>query len=109
MESVTVEVISTLGLLVSIVLTAFVNRRVGRVAEDARSARGQLENDHQSDPAFTSNLREDMDEKHRMQMREIRTLGKDLGGMRAELRILHAEDQATNRRLDDHIREGHRS
>lgn len=107
MESIAITAITTLGTLVSIVLTAFVNRRVGKVAADAATSRAQLENDHEEDPELTSNIREDMDNKHSEQMREIRTLGKDIGGIRADIRILHQNDQATNGRLDDHIREGH--
>ncbi|MFZ4843962.1 hypothetical protein [Mycetocola saprophilus] len=101
------EAISTIGVLASIILTALVNRRVGRVAKDARSSRAQLENDHQADPALTSNLREDMDEKHRESMRAMRTITADIGGMRSDIRILHKADQATNKRLDEHLRKEH--
>ncbi|UCR89238.1 hypothetical protein [Mycetocola spongiae] len=113
-DSVLVEAISTVGLLASITLTALVNRRVGRVAKDARSSRAQLENDHQADPSLTSNLREDMDEKHAESMGLMKTITKDIGGLRGDIRILHQADQATDeraqtltQRLDDHLRKGH--
>lgn len=106
-DSVLVEAISTVGLLASITLTALVNQRVGRVAKDARSTRAQLENDHVSDPALTGNTREDMDQKHEAQMHAIKTIGKDIGGIRAELRDDRQAARETANLLNAHIKEGH--
>lgn len=106
-DSVLVEAISTVGLLASITLTALVNQRVGRVAKDARSSRAQLENDHQADPSLTSNLREDMDEKHAESMGLMKTITKDIGGIRAELRDDRQAARETANLLNAHIKEGH--
>lgn len=107
-EGVLIELIGTLGMLTSVALTALVNRRVGRVERDTRSSRAQLENDHQMDPLATANLREDMDNKHRETLTELRTTRGDLHDLREDIRLLRAAGRSTDLRLDNHLKgKGH--
>ena len=59
-------------------------------ATESFKARDQLENNHDS------NLRDDLDEKFTMLGDTLTAFGRDLGGMKADIRALH-RDNATAR------------
>lgn len=90
-DTVVVALIGLAGTVVSIILTARVNGKVKRV-------RDQVENDHAADPNKTTNLREDMDEKHDVIVTMLR---RDVGGMREDIRQIRADISATNGRVHE--------
>lgn len=85
MSDVVVALIGLAGTVVSIVLTARVNGKVRRVHE-------QVENDHARDPNKTTNLRDDLDEKHA----ELR---RDIGGLRGDIRQVRIDLSRTDERV----------
>lgn len=90
-DAVAVALIGLAGTVVSIILTARLNNKVKRV-------RDQVENDHAADPTKTTNLREDMDEKHDAIVTMLR---RDVGGIRADIRLIREDMSATNERVHD--------
>lgn len=90
-DAVAVALVGLVGTVVSIVLTARVNGKVKRV-------RDQVENDHAADPSKTTNLREDMDEKHDV---IVSILRRDVGGIRQDIRQLREDLSDTNGRVHD--------
>lgn len=88
-DTVVVALIGLAGTVVSIVLTARVNNKVKRV-------RDQVENDHAADPEKTTNLREDMDEKHDVIVSMLR---RDVGGIREDIRQIRSDLSDTNGRV----------
>lgn len=90
-DAVAVALIGLAGTIVSIILTARLNGKVRRVRE-------QVENDHARDPNKTTNLRDDLDEKHD----EIVTmLRRDVGGIRQDIRQLRNDLSRTDDRVHE--------
>lgn len=86
---------------VGVVLTAMIgaqNVRIGRIRRDAQSTREQLENDHASDPTKTTNIREDMDNKHDQIVTMLR---RDVGGIREDIRLLRRDLSGTQDRVHE--------
>lgn len=90
-DAVAVAIIGLAGTVVSIILTARLNGKVRRVRE-------QVENDHAADPSKTTNLREDLDEKHDTIVTMLR---RDVGGIREDIRQIRADISDTNGRVHD--------
>lgn len=90
-DTVVVALIGLAGTVVSIVLTARVNGKVKRV-------RDQVENDHAADPSKTTNLREDLDEKHDTIVTMLR---RDVGGIREDIRQIRADLSGTQDRVHE--------
>lgn len=90
-DAVAVALLGLVGTAASIILTALVNGKLKRV-------RAQVENDHARDPTKTTNLREDLDEKHDELLTMLR---RDVGGIRQDIRQLR-EDLS---RTDDRVHE----
>lgn len=88
-DTVVVALIGLAGTIVSIILTARVNNKVKRVSN-------QVENDHAADPSKTTNLREDIDEKHDVIVGMLR---RDVGGIREDIRQIRVEMSETNGRV----------
>jgi hypothetical protein len=88
---VLIALIGLVGTVVSIVLTALVNGKV-------KGIRQQVENDHGTDPTKTTNLREDMDEKHDTIVTMLR---RDVGGIRQDIRLIREDLSATNGRVHE--------
>lgn len=84
MQAVIVAAITTLGA----VLYRGLRKRTEAIRYD-------LTNDH-SKP-----LRDDMDDKHRESMRVIRTVVRDIGGMREDVRQLRRDLSHTDERVDE--------
>lgn len=102
-EGVLVTII-TAGQAIILGLIGLVGIRLGKVKRDVSAARWQVENTHDT------NLREENDSRHAETKRwiddltdnftdQIKTLAKDLGGMRAEIR----SDRETHRALADRV------
>ncbi len=90
-DTVVVALIGLAGTIVSIVLTARVNGKVKRV-------RDQVENDHAVDPSKTTNLREDLDEKHDAIVNMLR---RDVGGIREDIRQIRKDLSGTQDRVHE--------
>lgn len=89
------------GLLVS------VRRKLKAIEKDAREANSQVSNSHVDEDGNPINLREEQDERHQVIVRQNRQIlqkvtkveqtqiihGRDIGGIREELRGLHTADQ----------------
>lgn len=90
-DAVWVALIGLAGTVVSIVLTGRVNGKVKRVTN-------QLENDHAADPSKTTNLREDLDEKHD---ELLTTLRRDVGGIRQDIRQIRVDLSRTDDRVHE--------
>lgn len=90
-------------------LLAFVNWLLNRNQRKAiRRIDNQVSNDHVGDPEKTSNLREDLDEKHNALLILVKNvvsgLGNvvsDLGGMRSDIRQLRKDLSHTDERVDE--------
>lgn len=90
-DAVAVALLGLAGTTVSIVLTALVNGKLKRV-------RAQVENDHATDPSKTTNLREDMDEKHD---EIVKILRRDVGGIRQDIRQIRVDLSRTDDRVHE--------
>lgn len=90
-DAVAVALIGVAGTIVSIILTARVNNKVKRVTD-------QVENDHGRDPSKTTNLREDLDEKHD---ELLTTLRRDVGGIRHDIRQIRVDLSRTDERVHE--------
>lgn len=90
-DAVAVALIGLVGTAVSIVLTALLNGKVRRI-------RDQVENDHARDPSKTTNLREDLDEKHD---ELLTTLRRDVGGIRQDIRQIRVDLSRTDDRVHE--------
>jgi hypothetical protein len=66
-----------------------------------RAVRDQLENDHARDPHKTTNLRDDLDKKHLEVLDRIRTTGRDIGGLREDVRQLRRDLSHETGRIDE--------
>jgi len=86
-DAVAVALVGLLGTIVSIILQARLSGKVRRVRE-------QVENDHARDPTKTTNLRDDLDEKHA----ELR---KDIGGLRGDIRQIRQDLSRTDDRVHE--------
>ncbi|WDH80214.1 hypothetical protein PTQ19_07220 [Microbacterium esteraromaticum] len=102
-EGVLVTII-TAGQAIILALIGLLGVRLGKVKRDVSAARWQVENTHDT------NMREENDSRHAETKRwiddlsdnftdQIKTLAKDLGGMRAEIR----GDRETHRALADRV------
>lgn len=113
--SETVQIALITFILGPIVL-AIVNWLVNRPQRNAiRRIDNQVNNDHVNDPHKTSNLRDDIDEKHEIVMEEqrntarnvgaignaVRSAARDIGGMRDDIRQLRRDLSHTDERVDD--------
>lgn len=85
------SVLATLITGVLGVVVVIMSRRI-------RSIRDQVENDHGTDPDKTTNLREDMDEKHDTLVTMLR---RDVGGIRQDIRQIRIDLSDTNGRVHD--------
>jgi hypothetical protein len=106
-DQVAVAIITTVGVVLA-ALIGVQSRQIGAIRRDARAARAQLDNDHTTDPGKTSNLREDLDEKHGAVLQTVRSLvvivnmlRRDVGGMRQDVRQLRTDLSGTQDRVHD--------
>ncbi|MGW8350826.1 hypothetical protein ACWGKB_20765 [Bacillus velezensis] len=100
------------GQAITLALLGLLGSRLGKVKKDAAAAREQVENNHRHPDGTVINLREENDSRHAetkgwidelrgLLTGEIRTLRRDVGGIRQELRddrranheSIHALDQ----------------
>lgn len=97
-DQVAVALIGAVG-LVLVALISHQGVQLGRIRRDARAVRGQLDNDHTENPDKTGNIREDIDEKHVTVIDRISDIGRDIGGIRHELRLLRQDLSGTQDRV----------
>lgn len=86
MIEVIVAAISASALVVVAVINGGLRRRV-------KSIQGQVQNDH------STNLREELDDRHDETRDWFKDLRRDIGGLRAEIRDVRAEQRAQSTRI----------
>lgn len=101
--------ITLITFVVGPVVLAFVNWVLGRKQRRTlERIDNQVSNDHVDDPTKTSNLREDIDEKHTAVVRMFRDISqtvrnavRDIGGLRDDIRQLRRDLSHTDERVDE--------
>lgn len=91
-EGVLVAIIGgTQAVVVALISALMV--RFNKVRRDTQATRENVVNDH------TINLRDENDQRHVEVTRALRDIGRDIGGVRQELRGLRETDRALDRRV----------
>jgi len=99
-ETVIVQIVITAGVILGAGIPAYFafRSKLAEIGKDAREAREQVKNDHDT------NLREEGDERHGEQMKALKELARDVRGLREDhyetrkdIGMLHAEDRAGRR------------
>lgn len=94
--------IALITFVVGPIILAVLNWLLTRPQREAiRRIDNQVTNDHVNDPAKTSNLREDIDQKHNIVISMFRGIVRDVGGMRDDIRQLRKDLSHTDERVDD--------
>jgi uncharacterized protein YoxC len=107
-DGVLIAIIGAAASVVATLISATLGVVVVVMSRRVRTIRDQVENDHATDPGKTTNLREDMDDKHNVLMdlvrplvSTVRNLVRDIGGMREDMRQLRRDLSHTSHRVDD--------
>lgn len=82
------NLITTGGLLLIAIVSAFSGIQIARiqsVSKAVKAVKVQLENDHKSDPKMTTNLREDLDQKHDITSIQLTAINRTLDSMQVAL------------------------
>lgn len=106
-ESIILQVLITVGIVLGAGIPAYfsfrsklaeINTGTQSAAKDAKEARIQVKNSHDT------NMREEGDERHEATMSALNELGRDVRGLREDhyatrkdIGLLHAEDRVTRR------------
>jgi HAMP domain-containing protein len=74
-----------IGSLTAIILAAWVSGNLSKLKKSTKTIAAQVNNDHVADPGKTSNLREDIDEKHDITTQKIEQVLSAVDGLRGDL------------------------
>jgi len=84
------QIVAAFATAVGVIVVAIITTRT---RHDARRTREQVENDHDT------NLRVELDERHKETRGWFSGLARDIGGIREELRGIRSSQQALDRRV----------